>query len=177
MKWWILFGMLRDQISYKNFLCAFGFEGLVVEFETSLMRSRYVVLDEYLPFFVADHIRTSSDRFWPNGRLRMVFASWGKSSKRTRSSIQQELSSSIRAQTWMILGKFLMGDMIRLEFKSGSLLSFQITTSLSSPICHLEPNLTTRQAFMMLCQTYNPFNFTSSSMTEQLGKYFSLNTL
>ena len=177
MKWWILFGMLRDQISYKNFLCAFGFEGLVMEFETSLVRSRYVVLVEYLPFFVADHIRTSSDWFWPNGRLRMAFSSWGKSSERTRSSIQQELSSSMRAQTWVLLRKFVMGDMIWLEFKSSSLLSFQITTSLPSPICHLKLNLTTRQAFMMLCQTYNPFNFTSSSMTKQLGKYFSLNTL
>ena len=80
-----------------------------MEFETSLVRSRYVVLVEYLPFFVADHIRTSSDRFWPNGRLRMAFALSRKSSERTRSSIQQELSSSMRAQTLGDTGKISYG--------------------------------------------------------------------
>ena len=27
MKWWILFGTFKDQMSNKNFLCALGLEG------------------------------------------------------------------------------------------------------------------------------------------------------
>lgn len=107
----------------------------------------------------------------------MTLASWGRNSSSTRSSIHLHFSSSIRAHTRVLLGKYYWGEITWLECKSGSHLSPRIMIDLPSPILHLEPNLTTLRAFRMLCQTYDPFIFTPSSRIEQQGKYFDLNTL
>lgn len=113
------------------------------------------------------------------GKLKMDLASWGRNSEYIRSSIQQDLSSSITisAQTWVLIGIFLRGEMTRLKCTSGNHLLPRIKTDLPSPILHLEPNFTTRRAFMMLRQANDPFKFTSSSRTEKLGKYLALKTL
>ena len=104
-------------------------------------------------------------------------ASWERNSSCIRSSSQHEFSSSIRAQTRVLFGRFFWGEMMWLVCWFGNHLSFRIITDVPLPIFDLKPKITTRLAFRMLYQAYDPFSFTSSSKIEQLGKYLDLKTL
>ena len=131
----------------------------------------------YTPFFVANQISLSAAPPWLRGKLRIALASWGRNSPWTRSSIQLEFSSSIKAQTRVLFEKFLRGEIMQPACGVGSHLSFLMITNSPFPILHLAPNLTTYLPFRIPCQAYNPFIFTSSSKIEQFGKYFDLKTL
>lgn len=111
------------------------------------------------------------------GKLIIASAPWGRNSSLTLSSSHLPLSSSMRAQTFVLLGKFFWGDTTQLACESGSHLSPRILTRFPSPILHFDPNHTTLLAFSILNQAHDPFNFTPSSRIVQSGKYFDLKTL
>ena len=125
-------------------------------------------------FFVLCQIRISSSRRWLRGILRTTLASCGSNSSWTFSSIQRGLSSSIKAQTWVLFGKIFWGDITCLAYRFGNQLSPLMRTLSWVPICQKAHWRTMLLACKMLCQAYEPFVFTSSSKMEQFGKYLGL---
>ena len=73
---------------------------------------------------MANQISLSAAPPWLRGKLRIALASWGRNSPWTRSSIQLEFSSSIKAQTRALFEKFLRGEIMQPACGVGSHLSF-----------------------------------------------------
>ena len=173
----ILFGTLRDQILLQQLVWAEVSDGLGVDKSGLDISILYALLDVYFLDLVPTQMRRSGTRFELSGMPKICWASWGKNSYVTHSVIHLGPSSSIRAHTFAFIGRFFWGEMTCFVDISSSHLSPLICTEAPSPIRQYAPCLTTSLALRMLCQAYDPLDFTPLSRTEHVGKNLALKTL